>query len=92
MAHHMDITSAGHDLRASPEDRFDRACFEADDTGRSNFLAFMLGGAMIATGTLGFLYYEASTISRDDITTGSVRTDTSTSKLRLPGQPAVSPR
>ncbi|WP_375458238.1 hypothetical protein [uncultured Enterovirga sp.] len=45
----------------------------ADDAGRSNFAAFLLGGVVIAGGMLAFLYYDTDNLGRgQDITTGSI--------------------
>lgn len=42
------------------------------DAGGSNFLAFLIGGLVIAIGLLAFLFYDgASTAGRDVSTTGS---------------------
>ena len=40
--------------------------------GRSNFVAFLMGGVLIAGGLLSFLYYDSNTMSTRDITTGSI--------------------
>jgi hypothetical protein len=42
------------------------------DTGGSNFLAFLIGGLVIAVGLLAFLFYDGAN-TRDVTTTGSVR-------------------
>ena len=45
------------------------------DTGSSNFLAFLIGGLVIAIGLLAFLFYDGgSTGGRDVSTTGSTTT------------------
>lgn len=42
-------------------------------TGRSNFVAYLLGGVAIAVGLLGFLFYDDARLGgRDVTTTGSV--------------------
>jgi hypothetical protein len=41
------------------------------DTGGSNFLAFLIGGLVIAVGLLAFLFYDGGN-TRDVTTTGSV--------------------
>lgn len=46
--------------------------YDDTDTGRSNFVAFLLGGVVIAGGMLAFLYYDGDTMSTRDITTGSI--------------------
>jgi len=43
------------------------------DTGSSNFLAFLIGGLVIAIGLLAFLFYDGGS-SRDVNTTGSTTT------------------
>lgn len=48
------------------EDGYDR------ETGRSDFVAFLLGGVVIAGGLLGFLYYDGDSSRRDVLTTGSI--------------------
>lgn len=57
-----------------PIDAGDRIVDDYDetDTGRSNFVAFLLGGVVIAGGLLAFLYYDSDTMSTRDITTGSI--------------------
>ena len=43
------------------------------DAGNSNFVAFLLGGVVIAGGMLAFLYYDTGNLApRDDLTTGSI--------------------
>ena len=57
---------------ARDEDRFFSEDM-AQDTGRSNFAAFLLGGVVVAGGMLAFLYYDADSPGRgQDITTGSL--------------------
>jgi len=60
------------------------------DTGGSNFLAFLIGGLVIAVGLLAFLFYDGGN-SRDVSTTGST-----TPRIERPvspsGAPASSPR
>lgn len=60
--------------RLDPIDAGDRIIDDYDetDTGRSNFVAFLLGGVVIAGGLLAFLYYDSDTMSTRDITTGSI--------------------
>lgn len=44
-----------------------------NNTGRSNFVAFLLGGVVISGGLLAFLYYDSDNLaSRDLMTTGSL--------------------
>lgn len=43
------------------------------DTGRSNFVAFLIGGLVIGVGLIAFLFYDDANISgRDVTTTGSL--------------------
>ena len=50
----------------------DRDARVADrDTGGSNFLAFLIGGLVIAIGLLAFLFYDGGSTGRDVSTTGS---------------------
>ena len=43
------------------------------DTGRSNFVAFLLGGVVVAGGMLAFLYYDSDGYAgREVLTTGSI--------------------
>lgn len=57
---------------ARDEDRFFSEDM-AQDTGRSNVAAFLLGGVVVAGGMLAFLYYDSDNLSRgQDITTGSL--------------------
>ena len=54
------------------------------DAGGSNFLAFLVGGLVIAIGLLAFLFYDGgSTTGRDVNTTGST-----TPRLEAPATPA----
>src|SRR3954452_16415903 len=53
------------------------------DTGGSNFLAFLIGGLVIAVGLLAFLFYDGGN-SRDVTTTGST-----TPPIERPASPAV---
>jgi len=41
------------------------------DTGGSNFLAFLIGGLVIAIGLLAFLFYDGGSTNRDVSTTSS---------------------
>ena len=54
------------------------------DTGGSNFLAFLIGGLVIAVGLLAFLFYDGGN-SRDVTTTGST-----TPRIERPASPATS--
>ncbi len=60
--------------RLEPVSASDRILDDYDDTGseRSNFVAFLLGGVVIAGGLLAFLYYDSDNMSTRDITTGSI--------------------
>lgn len=59
------------------EDRIIEDLHEAD-TGRSNFVAFLLGGVVIAGGLLAFLYYDTGNLRpADQLTTGSISRDAS---------------
>jgi hypothetical protein len=51
------------------------------DTGGSNFLAFLIGGLVIAVGLLAFLFYDGGN-TRDVTTTGSV-----TPRIERPAAP-----
>lgn len=66
---------------ASRTDRIASELYE-NETGRSNFVAFLMGGVVIAGGMLAFLFYDgSSSVSdpRDNMTTGSlVRMDGAT--------------
>ena len=54
------------------------------ESGGSNFLAFLIGGLVIAIGLLAFLFYDGgSTTGRDVNTTGST-----TPRLEAPATPA----
>ena len=55
------------------------------DAGGSNFLAFLIGGLVIAIGLLAFLFYDGgSTSGRDVNTTGST-----TPRLEAPATPTT---
>jgi hypothetical protein len=51
------------------------------DTGGSNFLAFLIGGLVIAVGLLAFLFYDGGN-TRDVTTTGST-----TPRIERPASP-----
>jgi hypothetical protein len=53
------------------------------DGGGSNFLAFLIGGLVIAIGLLAFLFYDGSTTGRDVNTTSST-----TPRLEAPATPS----
>src|SRR3954466_11654913 len=53
------------------------------DTGGSNFLAFLIGGLVIAVGLLAFLFYDGGN-SRDVTTTRST-----TPRIERPASPAT---
>lgn len=62
----------GMRLDVQPEERVANDLYDRD-TGRSNFVAFLLGGVVIAGGLLAFLYYDSDNLaSRDVPTTGSI--------------------
>jgi hypothetical protein len=52
------------------------------DTGGSNFLAFLIGGLVIAVGLLAFLFYDGGN-TRDVTTTGST-----TPRIERPASPS----
>jgi hypothetical protein len=54
------------------------------DTGGSNFLAFLIGGLVIAIGLLAFLFYDGGQSSRDVTTTGST-----TPRIEAPASPSA---
>lgn len=58
---------------ASRADRIASEFYE-NGTRRSNFVAFLMGGVVIAGGMLAFLFYDSSSISSsgDNLTTGSL--------------------
>src|SRR4051812_23646444 len=53
------------------------------DTGGSNFLAFLIGGLVIAVGLLAFLFYDGGN-TRDVTTTGST-----TPRIERPASPGL---
>ena len=55
------------------------------DAGRSNYIAFVLGGLMISVGLLAFVLFDSGApgIGRDIITTGSIM-----QSAPAPGEPA----
>ena len=57
--------------------------YDRDGTGGSNFLAFLIGGLVIAVGLLAFLFYDGGN-SRDETTTGST-----TPRIERPATPAA---
>ena len=61
----------------------DTVVYDRGDTGGSNFLAFLIGGLVIAVGLLAFLFYDGGN-SRDVTTTGST-----TSRIERPASPAT---
>lgn len=71
----FDAARSDMSSRIDPVDASDRIIVDDDDdsdTGRSNFVAFLLGGVVIAGGLLAFLYYDSDNMSTRDITTGSI--------------------
>ena len=56
------------------------------DTGGSNFLAFLIGGLVIAVGLLAFLFYDGGN-TRDVTTTGSL-----TPRVEHPATPTTPAR
>lgn len=60
--------------------------FYENGNGRSNFVAFIMGGVVIAGAMLAFLFYDTSSLSdpRDNITTGSLVKLDSASPQRAP--------
>jgi hypothetical protein len=65
------------------------------DTGGSNFLAFLIGGLVIAIGLLAFLFYDGGNTSRDVSTTGSttprIEAPTSPNAPSAPSAPSARP-
>ena len=62
----------GDPARSNEPDPIERI-YRERDTGRSNFVAYVLGGAVIAGAMLTFLYYDSGTPPRGDVmSTGSV--------------------
>jgi hypothetical protein len=59
----------------SGSDRASHELFEPD-TGRSNFVAFLLGGFLISGGLLAFLYIENDTSAGRDVTGSLGRIET----------------
>ena len=55
------------------------------DTGGSNFLAFLIGGLVIAIGLLAFLFYDGGSTNRDVSTTSST-----TPRIEAPASPNAS--
>ena len=53
------------------------------DTGGSNFLAFLIGGLVIAIGLLAFLFYDGGSTNRDVSTTSST-----TPRIETPASPS----
>ena len=66
------------------------------DTGGSNFLAFLIGGLVIAIGLLAFLFYDGGNTSRDVNTTSSttprIETPASPNPSAAPSAPSSAPR
>jgi hypothetical protein len=54
-----------------------------DRGGRSNFLAYLIGGLVIALGLLAFLFYDGGGTGRDVTTTGST-----TPRVTAPASPS----
>ena len=53
---------------ASPE----RGRPDSRGASRSNFLAFVIGGLVIALGSLAFMYHDGKQTARELVTTGSI--------------------
>jgi hypothetical protein len=72
------MNTAGMNNLSDRDDRvYDR------DSGGSNFLAFLIGGLVIAVGLLAFLFYDGGN-SRDVSTTGST-----TPRIERPASPST---
>jgi hypothetical protein len=56
------------------------------DTGGSNFLAFLIGGLVIAVGLLAFLFYDGGSTTGRDVNT----TSSTTPRIEAPATPAPS--
>jgi hypothetical protein len=69
----MDRDSTTYDRETRVYDR---------DTGGSNFLAFLIGGLVIAIGLLAFLFYDGGGTTGDVTTTGST-----TPRIESPASP-----
>jgi hypothetical protein len=54
------------------------------DRGGSNFLAFLIGGLVIAMGLLAFLFYDGGSTGRDVSTTSST-----TPRIEAPASPSA---
>jgi hypothetical protein len=55
------------------------------DTGGSNFLAFLIGGLVIAIGLLAFLFYDGGSTTGRDVNT----TSSTTPRLEAPATPST---
>jgi hypothetical protein len=67
----MDMDRGNNLGTTRPETVYDREVRVTDrDTGGSNFLAFLIGGLVIAVGLLAFLFYDGGN-TRDVTTTSS---------------------
>ena len=68
-----------HDLDRAPGPAgpaSERPRFDSRGASRSNFLAFIIGGLVIALGSLAFLYHDGRQAARDLVTTGSIPAQT----------------
>ena len=77
-------------VEVDPRDRIADDLYERE-TGNSNFVAFLLGGVVIAGGMLAFLYYDTGNLNpRDDLTTGSIvrmEAPSQAPSIKIPMQP-----
>jgi len=62
----------------------DTSVYDRDRGGGSNFLAFLIGGLVIAMGLLAFLFYDGGSTSGDVSTTSST-----TPRIEAPASPSA---
>ncbi len=63
----------------------DTQVYDRDDTGGSNFLAFLIGGLVIALGLMAFLFYDGGSTTGRDVNT----TSSTTPRLEAPASPSA---
>jgi hypothetical protein len=71
------------DMRGLETNAFDRAIYE-EDSGRSNFASFLIGGVVVAGGLLAFLFYDGGALTSRAVNDGS-----SFSQTQMPAAPAA---
>ena len=80
-----DSTLYDRDITTGTNTAYDHNTTVSDrDSGGSNFLAFLIGGLVIAIGLLAFLFYDGGSTTGRDVNT----TSSTTPRLEAPATPS----